>query len=48
MASHYKKIYPNLIKLKILNIKDLSENYINWLNDYKVTKHTDLIFQKHT
>ena len=46
MASHYKKIYPNLIKLKILNIKDLSENYINWLNDYKVTKHTDLIFQK--
>ena len=48
MVSHYKKIYPNLIKLKILDIKDLSENYINWLNDYKVTKHTDLIFQKHS
>ncbi len=30
MASHYKKIYPNLIKLKILNISDLSENYINF------------------
>jgi len=48
MDSHYKKIYPNLIKLKILDIKDLSENYINWLNDYKVTKHTDLIFQRHS
>tara|TARA_B100000965_G_C19579432_1_gene752841 strand:+ start:82 stop:609 length:528 start_codon:yes stop_codon:yes gene_type:complete len=48
MALHYRNINPNLIKLKLLKIKYLTKNYLNWLNDSEVTKHTDLIFQKHS
>ena len=48
MALHYKKIKPKLIKLKILKNKNISKKYLLWLNDKEVTKHTDLIFEKHT
>ena len=48
MALHSKKIKPKLIKLKILKSKNMSKNYLLWLNDKEVTKHTDLIFEKHS
>jgi len=36
------------IFLKILNQKDVSKNYVNWLNDYEVTKFTEQKNCKHT
>ncbi len=48
MALHSKKIKPKFIKLKILKSKNISKKYLLWLNDKEVTKHTDLIFEKHT
>ncbi len=36
------------IFLKTLNQKDVSKNYVNWLNDYEVTKFTEQKNCKHT
>ena len=34
------------INLKKLSSKDINHNYLNWLNDKRVTRFTDLRFQK--
>ena len=36
-----------LVKLRVLEIKDISDEYINWLNDYEVVKFTNQKFLKH-
>ncbi len=48
MALHSNKISSYFVKLKPLTNKHLTKTYLNWLKDPIVTKHTDLIFQKHS
>lgn len=48
MISKFKKIDKKFIKIRILKKDDITSDYINWLNDYEVTKFTDLITKKHT
>ena len=36
------------IFLKVLKLKDVSESYVNWLNDYEVTKFTEQKYFRHT
>ena len=36
------------IQLKELNQKLVSDKYINWLNDYEITKLTEQKYFKHT
>jgi len=36
------------IFLKLIDISDVNNNYVTWLNDKYVTMHTDLISNKHS
>ena len=36
------------IHLRTIVVEDVSENYVNWLNDYEVTKYTEQKYFKHT
>ena len=36
------------IELKKLKISDVSQEYLNWMNDYEVTKFTEQRFKKHS
>ena len=36
------------ITLRVLNIEDVGQDYINWINDYEVIKYTELRFTKST
>ncbi len=36
------------VKLKVLNKENITKDYIDWMNDYEVTKFTEQRFQKHT
>ena len=36
------------IFLKVLKLKDVSESYVNWLNDYEVMKFTEQKYFRHT
>jgi len=36
------------IFLKVLRLNDVSKFYVDWLNDYEITKFTDLKFFRHT
>ena len=36
------------IHLRTIVVEDVLENYVNWLNDYEVTKYTELKYFKHT
>ena len=42
-----KKKY-NLIYLKELNVSDVNQAYVKWLNDYSIAKFTEQKFTKHT
>ena len=51
-----KNLYKKNIKikvdeyifLKVLTLKDVTEHYVEWLNDYEVTKYTEQKYIKHT
>ncbi len=34
--------------LRVLKKKDVTKDYVNWLNDYEVTKYTEQKYKKHT
>ena len=36
------------ILLKVLRLNDISESYVEWLNDYEVTKFTEQKYFRHT
>ncbi len=36
------------ILLKVLRLNDVSEPYVEWLNDYEVTKFTEQKYFRHT
>lgn len=36
------------ILLKVLRLNDVSESYVEWLNDYEVTKFTEQKYFRHT
>ena len=36
------------IFLKVLNLNDVSEPYVEWLNDYEVIKFTEQKYFRHT
>ena len=39
---------PNkLLTLKVLTPKDVSDEYVNWFNDYEVVRYTEQTFVKH-
>lgn len=38
----------NNLKLKIMTKENITKCYINWMNDYEVTKFTEQRFEKHT
>ena len=49
VAKKYIKIKVNeQIFLKVLNLNDVSKPYVEWLNDYEVTKFTEQKYFKHT
>ena len=49
VAKKYFKIKVNeQIFLKVLNLNDVSKPYVEWLNDYEVTKFTEQKYFKHT
>mgnify|MGYP006151673541 CR=1 FL=1 len=36
----------NNINLKALSLQEIGQNYLNWINDYEVTRYTELRFKK--
>jgi len=36
----------NDINLKALSLQEIGQNYLNWINDYEVTRYTELRFKK--
>lgn len=38
----------NNLKLKIMTKENITKRYIDWMNDYEVTKFTEQRFEKHT
>ena len=40
-------LLPNkLLTLKVLTPKDVSDEYVSWLNDYEVVRYTEQTFVK--
>ena len=42
-----KLTISKLLHLKILNVNDITSNYVNWLNDYEIVKFTEQRHFKH-
>ena len=42
-----KKTIKQKIYLKELSLKDVTKNYVRWMNDYNVVKYTEQRYKKH-